>query len=74
MRSTPRYGSGPIRIHEDYCDYCGCKWPRDKMVRDASGKLRCPKEGSGLDALALDRMNARAVATMRPVQPWRKER
>jgi hypothetical protein len=43
------------------CAYCGVKWPSDKLVVDADGKLRCPDEGTGKPAGELSRLNAQGA-------------
>lgn len=41
-----------------YCDYCGVPWYRSQMRIDRGGKLYCPDEGNGLDAVALTERDA----------------
>lgn len=54
-----------------FCDYCGIKWYRSEMKRDASGRLACPDDQSGRDAVTLDRANARAAALATRPKPRR---
>ncbi len=49
------------------CEVCGVNWPRNVMARDASGVLRCPDDGAGLDSTTLDRANSAGVRR-RPVR------
>jgi hypothetical protein len=42
------------------CSYCGTRWDRDKLYRDAAGLLVCPQEGRGRDAVTLTRENVAA--------------
>lgn len=34
------------------CDYCGVQWHASDMVKDRSGRWRCPDEGEGMDRVA----------------------
>lgn len=43
------------------CDYCGARFDRRDLVRDASGLLRCPQEGDGRDAVTLNEANVAAA-------------
>lgn len=47
------------------CAYCGANWYRSQLRLDGSGKLFCPDEGDGLDAVTLDRMNAAEASRLR---------
>lgn len=61
------YGKGRPRVkgdYADYCSYCGSKFFRSELVRERTGKLRCPDEGEGLDEASLAELeiaNTRAV-------------
>lgn len=39
------------------CDYCGTRWPRSVLWRDATGALNCPQEGRGRDTVTLTKAN-----------------
>lgn len=43
------------------CDYCGARFDRRDLVRDASGLLRCRQEGDGRDAVTLTEANVAAA-------------
>lgn len=54
-RSAPRY---------DYaadCDYCGARYLRSRLVRDAAGLLACPIDSRGRDRVTLQRANQSAA-------------
>lgn len=75
MRTIPRrYPNlpGPPGERRVFCDYCGIKWYRSELHRDASGFLACPDEGDGRDATTLDRLNARAAAAAARPRPGRR--
>lgn len=59
MKSIGSRWKGPPWDYAATCDYCGTRWPRSKMYRDGAGLLVCPTEGDGLDAVTLNRDNAR---------------
>lgn len=40
------------------CDYCGVPWYRSQLRVDGAGKLYCPQEGDGLDAVTLNEIDA----------------
>lgn len=44
------------------CDYCGIMWRRSQLRMDATGRLVCPDEGDGADAVTLAEENV-AMAT-----------
>lgn len=54
-RHWPKSWQGSYAAH---CDYCGVRWPRLKMARDAAGLLACPDDQPGRDVATLDRENA----------------
>ena len=58
-RHWPKSWRGSYAAH---CDYCGVRWPRFKMVRDAAGLLACPDDQPGRDTVTLDRENAAGAA------------
>lgn len=64
MRTIGRHwpGSAPSGDYPAICDYCGVKWRRSQLRRDRAGKLYCPDEGSGRDAVTLAQGNARGAA------------
>lgn len=43
------------------CDYCGTRWPREKLYRDGAGLLTCPQEGRGRDAVTLTKDSVAAA-------------
>jgi hypothetical protein len=43
------------------CDYCGARYDRRDLVRDASGLLRCLSEGDGRDTVTLNEANVAAA-------------
>jgi hypothetical protein len=54
----------PKRARGDYCahcDYCGVRWRRSQLSRDASGKLACPDDVRGRDDVTLDMENAQGA-------------
>jgi len=53
---------GPAGERRVSCDYCGSKWYRSELVRDASGHLACPDDQDGRDVATLDRINAQNAA------------
>jgi hypothetical protein len=58
---------------QDMCAYCGARWYRSELRRDASGYLICPDDDDGgRDRVTLDRGNA--AAAMRPRLPPPEER
>lgn len=58
-RKWPQSWRGSYAAH---CDYCGVRWPRCKMVRDAAGLLACPDDQAGRDTVTLDQENAAGAA------------
>lgn len=61
-RHKPR--SLPKGDYECLCDYCGTVFYRSKLRRDGSGKLFCPDEGEGKDAVTLSQESAQEN------EPW----
>jgi hypothetical protein len=62
-QSSPR-GDYPSR-----CDYCGAAWWRSSLRKDGAGKLKCPDEGDGLDAVTLNAYEAAAATSYGQTQP-----
>lgn len=62
-RRWPRYPKGD---YKSYCDICGVKWPRSKLVRSTDGLYMCPHDYEQTPA-ELDRANA-AIAARRQNQ------
>lgn len=60
MRTVGRRIRGGERSRAT-CDYCGTRFDRRDLVRDASGLLRCPQEGDGRDAVTLNEANVAAA-------------
>lgn len=60
MRTVGRRwpGSAPRSDYVALCAYCGTHWRRSQLRVDAAGRLYCPQEGSGRDAVTLARLNA----------------
>ncbi len=60
MRTIGRHwpSSAPRGDYPAYCDYCGVKWRRSLLKRDAAGLFRCPDEGNGRDAVTLAQLEA----------------
>lgn len=56
----PRSAKG--RDYCAHCDYCGVRWRRSKLTRDASGKLACPDDRRGRDHVTLSQANAAGAA------------
>jgi len=72
MRTMSRRYSptpGPPGERRDFCAYCGMKWYRSQMRRDASGQLACPDDQPGRDAVTLDRINSQNARTVRQPRP-----
>lgn len=44
-----------------HCSYCGVRWLRSELVRDASGRFACPDDVKGRDEVTLDQANAAAA-------------
>lgn len=55
-RKRPR--KSPPGDYATYCDYCGSKYYRSELRMDRSGRLFCPQEGFGKDAVTLSMENA----------------
>ena len=54
------------------CAYCGTRWDRRALYRDAAGLLTCPQEGRGRDAVTLTRdsvAQAKAWAQQKRTEP-----
>jgi hypothetical protein len=58
-RKWPKSARGDYCAH---CDYCGVRWRRGQMTRDASGKLACPDDARGRDDYTLGMLNAEGAA------------
>ena len=69
--SIPRQypGRAPAGERQAECDYCGCKFYRSTMRRDAAGFLRCEDDFDGKDTVTLDRENAANAASVRGPRP-----
>jgi len=48
--------------YETDCDYCGLRYYRRQMTRDAARMLACPECAGGKDAVTLARENAESAA------------
>ena len=57
-RVRPGLPRGDFHCH---CDICGVLWYRSQLRRDGAGRLVCPDEGDGLDAVTLSRLDAEAL-------------
>lgn len=60
-----RPADSPRGDYATRCDYCGVRWLRSKLRRDASGLLACPDE-TGADMVTLSRANAAAARRPQP--------
>lgn len=59
-------GTAPKGDYQAMCDYCGVMWRRSQLKRDRGGKLTCPDEGEGRDAVALAEAEAEAAKRATP--------
>lgn len=57
-RRWPKKARGDYAAH---CDYCGVRWRRGQMVRDAAGRLACPDDRRGRDEVTLSQLNAQGA-------------
>lgn len=72
MRTMSRKYSplpGPPGERRATCDYCGFKWYRSDMRRDASGLLACPDDMEGRDAVTLNRLNSQGTRDVKRPRP-----
>ena len=64
LRASRRWGDV-----QRLCDYCGVAYYRSQLRMDASGNLRCPKEGNGKDSVTLSKGNAEGAKQFSPQIP-----
>ena len=62
MRTIGRHIPKGTRDVEALCDICGVHWPRSRLRRSTDGRLHCPDEGMGMDAVECSESDAEAVA------------
>lgn len=73
MRTIGTHWNGEPGDYPCFCDYCGVKWRRSQLRRDGSGKLYCPDEGDGRDAVTLSKLNAAAALAGRRIPSGPKD-